>query len=64
MNYNPYFFCFLNFSQLNDILQCKNAIDHFVGKDEVFKVFQEKWSVIEDAVRVLKMFFVTTKADI
>lgn len=36
-------------------------IDHFANKERVFKIIQTKWTIIEEAVKVLKMFFLATK---
>lgn len=47
--------------QLNDILQCKEVVEHFAKTKREFKIVQTKWPVIEEAVSVLKMFFLTTK---
>lgn len=48
--------------QLNDILRCKDVVTHFAKTERVFKAVGENFSIIEEAVRVLKMFFITTKA--
>lgn len=47
--------------QLHDILQCKEMVDHFAKKERLFEIIQTKWPIIEEAVKILKMFFFTTK---
>lgn len=47
--------------QLNDILRCKEVVEHFAKTQREFKIIQTKWAVIEEAVNVLKMFFLATK---
>lgn len=47
--------------QLHDILQCKEVFDHFAKTERLFKIIQSKWTVIEEAVEVLKMFYLMSK---
>lgn len=56
-----YFSFLFNSFQLNDILQCKEMVNHFAKEEKEFKIVQTKWPLIEEAVKVLKMFFLTTK---
>lgn len=43
-------------------MHCKDIIDHFAANEAVFKMVKTKWPVIVEAVCILKMFYVTTKA--
>lgn len=54
-------FCLWIEFQLHDIIQCKGIVDHFAKKERLFAIIQSKWTLIEEAVRVLKMFFLMTK---
>lgn len=49
---------------MDDILDSKDVINYFAGRkksNRAFKVVQSKWSIIEESVKLLKLFFFTTK---
>lgn len=54
-------FCLWFLFQLNDVLQSKQVVEHFAKRDKLFKMIQTKWQSIEQAVDILKMFYLMTK---
>lgn len=50
-----------------DLIRCKRAIEYFANKENykhmrVFQVILQKWSIIEEAAKILEMISRTTKA--
>lgn len=49
---------------MDDILQCKEVVKYFADtkkNERAFKIVQSNWPLIEEAVKILKLFFFTTK---